>query len=53
MFIMQYRKNIRVEIRQKKMGIASYINIPMSFVMRLTQNQNESIIPILQHVHTI
>ena len=35
------------------MGIASYKNIPMPCLMRLTQNQNESINLILLHGHVV
>ena len=35
------------------MGAVNYKNIPMSCLMRVTQNQNESINPILQHGHVV
>ena len=51
MFKVQCRKNIRVEIRQKKEWVKlGYIkNMPMSCVIRLNKHQNESINSILQH----
>ena len=55
MFSMECRKNITVEDNKNRMNIANfisiytYIYIPMLYVTRITQNENDSISSILQH----
>ena len=49
MFSMQCRKNTTVKDNKKRMNIANFINIyiqkyiPILYVMRMTQNKNDSI----------
>ena len=51
MFSMQCRKNVTVEDNKKRMNIANfiyiYIYIPILYVVRMTQNKNNSINSIL------
>ena len=55
MFSIQCRNNITVENNKKRMNIANFMNIyiqiyiPILYVMRMTQNKNDSIYSILQH----
>ena len=54
MFSMKFRKSMTVEDSKKRMNIANFINIytniiTTSYVMRITQNKNDSINSILQH----
>ena len=37
----------------RRMGTGSYKNIPMPCLMKLSQNQNESINSILEHGHVV
>ena len=60
MFITQWKKKIRVDIRRKKRDdrytATSWlynININGLFVMRLTQNKNESIKSMLQYGNVV
>ena len=47
------RDKLRKKKQLAKMSIADYINMPMLYMTRLTQNQNDSINSILQYGRVI